>query len=104
MDKVFRGIDLESRAVEVRISGGKIESVRPVPAEAGMPRIFPVLVDLQQNGALGHAYNNLTEDSGSELSDIARHLLTNGVGRVLATLTTATCSPCIIRRNMEDGR
>lgn len=89
MEKVFRGIDLESRAAEVRVSGGKIESVRPVPAEAGMPRIFPVLVDLQHNGALGHAYNNLTEDSGPELSSIARHLLANGVGRVLATLTTA---------------
>lgn len=86
---VYRGITLEGEAVEVTVSGPVIASVTPAGRTPGLPRLLPALVDLQHNGALTHAYNNLTEDSGGELEEISAHLRRNCVGRVLATFTTA---------------
>ncbi len=89
---IYQGITLDGEAVEIRVNGEEIEAVRAIPPVPGLPRLLPVLVDLQQNGALGHAYNNLNGDGRSELRIIAEHLLRNGVGRVLATFTTAEYS------------
>ncbi len=87
-NSIYQGVLLEGKAVELAVAGGKIARVTAIPAREGLPRLLPVLVDLQQNGALGYAFNLLTEDNLEGLRAIAEHLLKNGVGRVLATLTT----------------
>ncbi len=84
----YRGILLDGQAVEITVTGRKISSVTPIPVAPGLPRLLPALVDLQQNGALGYAFNLLTEQNLDALRTLARHLLKNGVGRILATLTT----------------
>ena len=86
MDKVFRGIDINGSALEVKVNAGVIKEVSPIEYSHDLPRILPVLVDIQQNGALTHAYNNTTEESVPELQRIAAHLKKNCVGRVLASL------------------
>lgn len=87
-EKIYRGILLDGRAVELTVSGKIISGVREIPEEANLPRLLPALVDTQQNGALTFAYNNMTEESAPELHKIADHLKKNCVGRVLATFTT----------------
>jgi N-acetylglucosamine-6-phosphate deacetylase len=89
----FRGLTLEHKAVELQVENGYIVKRQAIPAEPTMPRLLPCLVDLQHNGALGYSYNNLTLETGEqELETISAHLLKNGVGRVLATFTTADYS------------
>ena len=84
----YRGVDINGNALEVEVAGAFISAVRPIEKSNDLPRILPPLVDLQQNGALGHAYNNTTMDNVPELQKIAQHLKKNCVGRVLATFTT----------------
>lgn len=84
----YRGIDIDGNALEVTVRSGVISEVVPIGYNAKLPRLLPVLVDIQQNGALTHAYNNMTCDSVPELHRIAAHLKKNCVGRVLATFTT----------------
>jgi len=86
---IYRGVTLGGDAVELTVAGSVIASVRGTEKVPGLPRLLPALVDVQHNGALTCAYNNLTEDSEEELRKIASHLRKNCVGRVLATFTTA---------------
>ena len=103
MNEVFyEGITLDDRAVKVAAADGVITGISEIPRREGLPRLLPVLVDLQQNGALGFAFNHLHENNTAEaLEKIGSHLLANGVGRVLATLPTApyevleTAAECI---------
>lgn len=88
MTKKYRGINLDGAAVDLTVDGGIVRQVEAVAATPGLPRLLPVLVDLQHNGALGQAYNNITADDEEALRRIAGHLLRHGVGRVLATFTT----------------
>ena len=85
----YKGIKLDGQAVAVTVHRNKIDSVREIAPEPGLPKILPSLVDLQHNGALGFAYNNINKDTPNQLKHIAHHLISNGVGRVLATFTTA---------------
>lgn len=85
----YKGITLDRKAVEVTVSGSRISEVREIPFDSELPRILPPLVDLQHNGALGHAFNRLAGDAGTALRTIGTHLLRNGVCRVLATFPTA---------------
>ncbi|MBR7105220.1 MAG: hypothetical protein IKC65_09755 [Lentisphaeria bacterium] len=84
----YRGILLDGRAVELTVSGSRITGSTPIDATASLPRLLPALVDIQQNGALTFAFNNITEESAPQLHKIAAHLKKNCVGRVLATFTT----------------
>ena len=88
MTKKYRGVNLEGNAVEITIANGVICNVENVEAGADLPYLLPVLVDLQHNGALGLAYNNVVDESVMPLRKTAGHLLRHGVGRVLATFTT----------------
>ena len=88
MATLYRGVDLNGRALEVEVCSGKISAVSPIEKTPGLPWILPPLVDIQQNGALTHAYNNTVDESVPELQRIAEHLKKNCVGRVLATFTT----------------
>ena len=91
MSKKYCGIKLDGSAVELHVDGNIISSVSPIPPTPDLPYLLPVLVDLQHNGALGQAYNNITGSAADveALHRIADHLLSHGVGRVLATFTTA---------------
>ena len=86
---VYKGITLEGEAVELSVRCSKIINRKKIDFDPDLPYLFPVLVDLQHNGALGTAYNNLREDSSEDLHKIAEHLIKNGVGRCLATFTTS---------------
>ena len=88
----YEGITLEGEAVRLTVENGWIAHRESIPFSPELPRLFPCLVDLQHNGALGHAYNNLQPSSEDELDVIAGHLLRHGVGRVQATFTTAEYS------------
>ncbi len=85
----YKGINLDGQAVAITVHQNKISSVLEIAPEPGLPRILPSLVDLQHNGALGFAYNNMRDDATNQLHHIATHLLRNGVARVMATFTTA---------------
>src|SRR5665213_172187 len=87
MTKSYRGRTLDGNPVEVTVDGGVIHSVLPIQPIASLPLIAPPLVDLQQNGALGGAFNELHKDR-SILEKTAVHLRRHGVGRILATFTT----------------
>lgn len=96
----YKGITLAGQAVEVAVSGARIDAVREIPATPGLPRLLPPLVDLQQNGALGVAFNNIAREAPGQLRRVAELLIRNGVGRVLATLTTA---PYEVLENAADS-
>ena len=88
----YKGLPLEGKPIGVEVENGRIVRRTEIPPEPGLPRLLPALVDLQHNGALSHAYNNLNGEGEKELSIIAEHLLRHGVGRVQATFTTADYS------------
>lgn len=85
----YKGINLDGKAVEVTVQGSKIIGTREIKPESGLSRLLPPLVDLQHNGALGLAYNNLNGEAPEQLRRVADFLIRNGVGRVLATFPTA---------------
>lgn len=85
----YKGKRLDGKCVEVSVQNGVICHVEEIRPDNDLPYILPPLVDLQHNGALGYAYNNINEDAESQLKKISRYLIENGVGRVLATFTTA---------------
>lgn len=70
-------------AVEFEVENGKIISVTPVKDSPALPWIMPVLVDLQQNGAVGHSFSALK--TPEELRAVTEALYRHGVGRVQAT-------------------
>ena len=85
----YQGVTIDGEAVELEVRNGRIASRRAIERTSGLPRLFPGLVDLQHNGALGHSYNNLADRAEEELECMAGHLLRHGVVRVQATFTTA---------------
>jgi N-acetylglucosamine-6-phosphate deacetylase len=85
----YKGITLDGKAMEVTVKGSKISGVREIEPEPRLSRLLPPLVDLQHNGALGIAYNNLNGEAPEQLQRVADLLIRNGVGRVLATFPTA---------------
>ena len=87
-NQIFKGILLDGQAVELTVAGQMIVQSKQIETTSDLPRLLPALVDTQHNGALTHAYNNMTEESSGELYEIAAHLKKNCVGRVLATFTT----------------
>ncbi|NMA19247.1 MAG: hypothetical protein GX927_01605 [Lentisphaerae bacterium] len=86
--KFYRGIDLNNTAIELVVEDDMITAVRPIAADSSLPWLLPSLVDLQHNGALEIAYNNLAENAPAQLRQVAEHLIRNGIGRCLATFTT----------------
>ena len=73
-------------AVEFEVENGVITSVIPIKDSAALPWIMPVLVDLQQNGAMGHAFSSL--QTPEDLRAVTEALFRHGVGRVQATTTS----------------
>ncbi|MBQ9337536.1 MAG: hypothetical protein IJS14_09620 [Lentisphaeria bacterium] len=86
---IYRGTALDGKAIGLEVENGRIVRRTEITPEPGLPRLLPALVDLQHNGALSHAYNNLNGEGEKELEIIAGHLLRHGIGRVQATFTTA---------------
>jgi N-acetylglucosamine-6-phosphate deacetylase len=87
MVKTYQGRTMAGHCVEVTVENERIRSVRTLNDDASLPLIGPPLVDLQQNGAFGHAFNDLHKDP-SVLRTVADHVRRHGVGRMLATFTT----------------
>lgn len=87
MSPMYRGRTLEGRWVEVAVEDTRIAAVTEI-SPADVPLIAPPLVDLQQNGALGMAFNDLA-GRGETLGRIAAFVRRHGTGRMLATFTTA---------------
>lgn len=87
MPAIYRGTDLEGKAVEVSVDGGKITSVKHIPVDENLPLIAPPLVDLQHNGARGYAFNQV-HNNPETLGAVAEHARRHGVGRLLPTLTS----------------
>ena len=86
MSNTYRGVTLEGRAVEVEVERDKIVAVGDI-ATGDLPLLAPLLVDLQHNGAKGLAFNRVHQKPET-LETVARHALRQGVGGLLATLTT----------------
>ena len=89
MKDFYKGKTLDGKTVEVSVEDNFIVDVKEITTDKILPYICPPLVDLQHNGALGLAYNNMNEHSLEEMKVIANHIIRNGVGRVMATFTTA---------------
>ena len=85
----YRGITLDGQAVELETRRGVIVAARAVEAAADLPRLLPPLVDLQHNGALGFAFNDMRENPSEPLRAVADYLIANGVGRAMITFSTA---------------
>jgi len=86
--KTYTGRLIDGQTVAVEVDGATIRQVRPVPDDASLPWLLPVLVDLQHNGALGTAYGTVGTAPKGELRRIGEFLLRQGVGRCLLTLAT----------------
>ncbi len=86
--KSYTGRLESGKAVEITVEGTAIADVQPLNDEADLPYILPVLVDLQQNGALGTAFDDIRDHGAEGLRRIIQLLRSHGVGRILATLTT----------------
>lgn len=82
--RIFTGNDLNGRTLQVEVEGSRIASVRELPHQSGLPRLLPLLTELQHNGAMGFHYDDIT--GPEDLDRIADTLLKHGVGRCLATL------------------
>lgn len=82
----YTGTLIDGGDVSFEVEKGVITSVTPVKSSPGSPWIMPVLVDLQQNGAVGCSFSSLK--TPDELRTITETLFRHGVGRVQAT----TCS------------
>lgn len=91
--KRYAGTLLQSGAVEFEVEKGVISSVAPLKDSRDLPWIMPVLVDLQQNGAMGNLFSDLK--SPEELRTIAESLFSHGVGRVQATTISTSVEKII---------
>src|SRR5436189_6238404 len=83
-----RGIhDATGEPVSIRVDGGTIRDVTPLPPAdaAGLPTVAPGLVDLQINGYIGHDFNRLPIPE-STVGDVARALSRAGVTPVYPTV------------------
>ena len=69
-------------AVEFEVENGVITSVTPVKDSPALPWIMPVLVDLQQNGAMGYTFSTLkkAEDLWRQNPDLPVGEIANCVG------------------------
>lgn len=88
-NRSYKGVTLTGEYLEITVNGNKIDEVKIISPVSGLPYLLPPLVDLQHNGALGLAYNNLNDRTPDQLRRVAELLIRNGIGRVMATLTTA---------------
>lgn len=86
--KYYEGRRLDGSTVKLQVSGDKITAVTAIPERDDLPWLLPPLVDLQQNGALGVHYDQLTPETADTLEIAADQLLRKGVGRVYATFNT----------------
>ena len=82
-------------AVEFEVENGIITSVTPIKDSPSLPWIMPVLVDLQQNGAVGHSFSALK--TPEELRAVTEALYRHGVGRVQATSGTEVYWQVLVR-------
>ena len=101
----YAGTLLQGGAVEFEVEKGVITSVTPIKDSPALPWIMPVLVDLQQNGAMGYSFSNLK--SPEELRAITETLYRHGVGRVQATtvsvpVETLTASMQLLARECDN--
>ena len=101
----YAGTLLQGGAVEFEVENGVITSVAPIKDSPALPWIMPVLVDLQQNGAMGYSFSNLK--SPEELRAITETLYRHGVGRVQATtvsvpVETLTASMQLLARECDN--
>jgi N-acetylglucosamine-6-phosphate deacetylase len=80
----------DGRCVRLQVAGTTIDSIDPIPADPDLPHLLPVLVDLQHNGALGHAFTEMWRCGDEGLREVATLLRRHGVGRCLPTLITAS--------------
>ena len=84
----YQGQLADGRCVAVTVAGRTIDAVETIEHDRSLPYLLPVLVDLQQNGALGKAFTTIPEHGADALHDIATLLRRHGVGRCLPTLVT----------------
>ena len=59
--KRYAGTLPEGGAVEFEVVNGRIGKVTPTKDSANLPWLMPVLVDVQQNGAVGFSYSTLKD-------------------------------------------
>lgn len=88
--KIYKGITVEGKGVEVSVEGEKIKSVKSIPVTSKLPVIGIPLVDCQNNGAIGYGYNNCSNHL-NKIPDMVDFYRSHGVGKML--MTTTTCPP-----------
>ena len=88
--KVYKGISVEGKGIEVTVEGEKIKSVKSIPANSKLPVIGIPLVDCQNNGAIGYGYNSCFKHI-NKIPEMVDFYRSHGVGKML--LTTTTCPP-----------
>lgn len=76
------------QCIRITVLKDKIKSIKNIVYDESLPYVLPVLVDLQQNGALGTYFNTLCNKAPETLNSIADYIRKQGVGRCLLTLTT----------------
>jgi len=86
--QLYQGQLPDGHCVCVRVEGETIASVETIPTDATLPYLLPVLVDLQNNGALGFSFTDLWQHETGALRKIAVFMRQHGVGRCLPTLIT----------------
>ncbi len=92
----YQGELADGRQVDVEVTDGLITGVRDIAAKRDLPSFFPILVDLQHNGALGCAYGAMAEDDHHRLHETATLLRRHGVGRCLPTLVSES-EPAVLK-------
>ncbi len=88
--KVYHGVTVEGKGVEVSVEGEKIKKIKSIPVTNKLPLLAIPLVDCQNNGALGYGFNRCSEHI-NKIKDMTNFYRSHGVNKVL--LTTTTCPP-----------
>ena len=88
INKEYHGQLADGQCLTVTVEGAQIVRVEARAADATLPYLLPVLVDLQHNGSLGIRYDSLWQQTPADLETVANHLRRHGVGRCLMTFTT----------------
>lgn len=83
----YRGITLEGKNVLVTVVGSKIKKVEEIKTKEKLPLLAAPLVDTQNNGAIGYAFN-LCYQNIEKVEDMVAFYRSHGVGKVLMTTTT----------------
>ncbi len=85
----YKGQLKDGTALSVAVEHGCITHITPIASDNALPYLLPVLVDLQHNGALGHAFTDTCQCGAEGLREVATLIRQHGVGRCLPTLITA---------------